>query len=134
MANEISSTSIYMLPGQKLKVKIPISTRESNGFFAETGQDPPPNYFDDRPNASIMKRGFVVEDELVGTITETATEEAAIIYTHERPYKNAIWFFAQTGEIGLLNIISVPIDDHSSVIQGGPAFGTYFDDESTRGA
>jgi len=132
MASEISSTSVYLIPGQTLKIKIPITNKESNGYFVKLGTDPPPGYFNDRPNASEMKRGFVVEDERVGTIEITETAEAAILYSHKQPYKNAIWFFAQTGEIGLMNVIAVPIHDHSTIVHGGPAYGTYFDDDIER--
>ena len=132
MPGEISSTSIYLIPGQTLKIKVPISNRESNGYFVKLGDEPPPGYFSDRPNASAMKRGFVVEDERVGTIEITDTPEPAVLYSHRQPYKNAIWFFAQTGEIGLMNIIAVPIHDHSTIVHGGPAYGTYFDDDVER--
>jgi len=129
---EISSSSVYLIPGQQIQIKIPLSKRETSGYFVRLGDDPPPGYFDDRPNASDLIRGFVVEDELVGGISPTDRDEASVVYTHKQPYKNAIWFFAQTGEIGLLNIIAVPIHDHSTIVHGGPAYGTYFDDDITR--
>ena len=132
MPGATSATSVYLIPGQTLKIKVPVSTKETNSFFVAQGTEPPPGYFENSPNASKMTRGYVVEDQTVGTIEKTNTAEAAILYTHKQPYKNAIWFFSQTGEIGLLNIISVPIHDHSTIVHGGPAYGTYFDDDTER--
>jgi len=129
MADNISALAIYLLPGLSIKIKVPIMPRTNTGFWALEGSSPPEGYFRDMPNVSEMQRGFVVEDEQIGTISSsTGAAEAAIIYTHKKPAKNAIWFFSATGEIGLINIITVPIHDHSNILQGGPAFGTYFDD------
>jgi len=132
MSEAISATSVYIVPGQRIKIKIPISTRNNNGFFAAQGSEPPKGYFEKQPRHSEMTRGFVVEDKNIGTIERTDADEAAVIYTHRQPYKNTIWFFAQTNEIAMINIISVPIHDHSSIVQGGPAYGTYFDDDIER--
>jgi hypothetical protein len=30
-----------------------------------------------------------------------------------------------------IDIIAVPIHDHSSIVAGGPAYGTYFTDDET---
>lgn len=132
MANEPgTSVSVYMIPGQSVRIAIPAGTeryRSSNGFYVRLGTEPPEGYFTDM-NPSDMLRGFVSENKNVGTLSETSATEAAVIYTHRRSEKNAIWFFAQTGEIALVDIISVPIHDHSSIVQGGPAYGTYFDDD-----
>ena len=129
MADNISALAIYLLPGLSIKIKVPIMPRNNTGFWALEGSEPPNGYFDDMLNVSEMTRGFVVEDEQIGSLSaSTGAAEAAVIYTHKKPAKNAIWFFSATGEVGLINIITVPIHDHSSIIQGGPAFGTYFDD------
>ncbi len=129
MADNISALAIYLLPGLSIKIKVPIMPRNSTGFWALEGSDPPEGFFRDMLNVSEMTRGFVVEDEKIGAISSsTGAAEVAVIYTHKKPAKNAIWFFSATGEIGLINIITVPIHDHSNILQGGPAFGTYFDD------
>jgi hypothetical protein len=82
------------------------------------------------PKASTeLIRGFAMENTDVGELTVPTDEEgAAIIYKHQKAAKNSIWFFASTGEYALVNIVSVPIHDHSSIVQGGPAYGTYYDD------
>jgi hypothetical protein len=83
-------------------------------------------------SASAMVRGFVAEDSRVGKLQADPTDPAAIVYTHKRAQKNAIWFFARSGERGVMNIVSVPIHDHSSIVQGGPAYGTYFSDDEEK--
>jgi len=132
MAGETSATSVYLIPGQTLKIKVPVSKKKTNSFFVAQGNEPPPGYFENTPNHSKMIRGYVVEDERIGTIKATSELEAAILYSHHQPYKNAIWFFTQTGEVGLINVISVPIHDHSTIVHGGPAYGTYYDDDKER--
>lgn len=134
MANSVTGTSIYLTPGMQIKLEIPINGRNSQGFFCRRQEEEPlpANYFEDAPNASEIVRGFVVEDEIVGGIVESSDDEAAVVYTHNQPYGNSIWFFARTGERGLVKVISVPTHDHSTIIHGGPAYGTYFDDDTER--
>jgi hypothetical protein len=127
----IKGVAVYLLPGQKVKLKAPINASNSQGYFVR--QDPLPNSFlVEYPNMGELKRGFVVENKDVGNIDETDEEEAAVIYHHKQPYPNAIWFWARTGERGLVKVVSVPIHDHSTIVHGGPAYGTYFDDDVER--
>lgn len=74
------------------------------------------------------KNGFVVDDESTGTIQEVPGEPS-VIYSHKKFSQNVITFYARTGEIGKIYILSVPIHDHSSIVTGGPAYGTYFTDD-----
>jgi hypothetical protein len=55
----------------------------------------------------------------------------AITYKHKRYNHNTITFYSRTGSLGRVEIISVPIHDHASIVTGGPAFGTYFTDDET---
>lgn len=119
--------AIYLLPGMSYKIKSPISEMNNMGYFPR--QNNVRLYGIDRE----VKRGFVVKDRDAGDIEETSENEVAVIYTHKRPEKNEIWFYALTGERGLIEIISVPIHDHSSIMQGGPAYGTYFSDDIEAG-
>jgi hypothetical protein len=130
MADSIVGTAAYLTPGQSIKIKCPINAKNYQGYFAEL--DTLPSTLFTGQNPSDLIRGFIVENSDVGTITATSIEEAAVIYTHKKPYGNAIWFFARTGERGLVKVISVPIHDHSTIIHGGPAYGTYFDDDIER--
>lgn len=129
MADPISGTSIYLMPGMSVKLKSPLNVRNSFGWFA--AENIPNGYFTDMTYVSSITRGFVVEDTRVGTIVGAIDEQStSVIYTHKRVSENAIWFFSITGERGLVNVISVPIHDHSSIVHGGPAYGTYFDDDT----
>ena len=112
-------------------IRSPVNTRNANGFFPRTA-DLPASMTADMANPSGIILGFVCENTDVGTIADDGSPEVSIIYKHMTPMTNAIWFFAETGERGIVNVISVPIHDHSSVIQGGPAYGTYFDDDILR--
>lgn len=131
MSNPISGTSVYLMPGMSVKLRSSLSNRNNFGYFA--AKSIPAGYFSDITNVGSILNGFVVEDERNGTITSASDEPGAVvIYTHKRVATNAIWFFASTGERGLINVISVPIHDHSTIVQGGPAYGTYFDDDTER--
>ena len=133
MADPISGSSIYMIPGQSARIRSAVNSNNNYGWFAAKRTEIPDSYFDEMPNPSEVVRGFVVEDERVGTIAPADDEEGTvIIYSHKRVSENAIWFFANSGERGLVNVISVPIHDHSTIVHGGPAYGTYFDDDTER--
>jgi len=130
----LTGTAVYMTPGMQIEISAPVNGRNNQGFFArrETTEPLPPEQFSDLPSASTMIRGFVCEDTRIGNIVATSRSEAAVIYTHNQPYGNTIWFFARTGERGLIKIVTVPIHDHSTIVHGGPAYGTYFDDDIER--
>jgi len=132
MADPISGTSVYLTPGMSIRIKSSLTNRNSFGWFVATKI--PGGYFEDSPYVSDIERGFVVEDTRNGTITPDSDEESAsVIYTHKRVAENAIWFFSIDGQArGLVNVISVPIHDHSTIVHGGPAYGTYFDDDIER--
>ncbi len=123
----ILGKAIYLLPGMSYKIESPLNEMNNMGFFIR--HDPVKLYGVTR----TLTRGFVIKDTDVGDIEPTSTEEVAIIYTHKRPEKNEIWFYALTGEKGLIEVVSVPIHDHSSIVQGGPAYGTYFSDDIEAG-
>ena len=131
MADSISGVAVYLIPGMSVKLTSPLSNRNNFGYFA--AQEIPPGYFSDLTNVSDILNGFVVEDKRNGVLKAAADEQGAVvIYTHKRVAPNAIWFFAVSGERGLVNVISVPIHDHSTIVHGGPAYGTYFDDDLER--
>ncbi len=131
MADPITGTSVYLMPGMSVKLRSGRTSRNDFGWFV--AKEIPPGHFTDMTYVSGITRGFVVEDTRNGVIVEASDEEdAAVIYTHKRVSTNSIWFFAISGERGLINVISVPIHDHSTIVHGGPAYGTYFDDDIER--
>lgn len=123
MAMSPTGATLYLVPGDKVKIKVPVKPELGSGFFAAEG----PIVFNGEPN-QVLLRGFIVENTSVGTIEVTDVSEAAVIYTHKKAHENSIWFFALTGETGICTISSMHIHDHSSLVQGGPAHGVYFSD------
>lgn len=120
------STSVYLLPGMSVKLKAP-------GYFIKHGSVMH-EHREGSTKTRILEQGFVVDDEIVGTI-EAVANEPAVIYKHKKASENIITFYALTGEKGYVYVISVPIHDHSTIVQGGPAHGSYFSDsgEETEG-
>lgn len=128
MAEPTTGIAVYLLPGMSIKIRSPINVRSGFGWFA--AESAPVNFFNDMPKASSqLTRGYAMENTDVGELVEAPDEEGAVVvYTHKKAAKNSIWFFTRTGERALVNVITVPIHDHSSIVQGGPAYGTYYDD------
>jgi hypothetical protein len=120
MSASNQSRAIYLLPGMKVKIKALRVFVEHNDAYPI-----------DRDRTVELLRGFAVEDDNIGAIEETEIEEPAVYYTHKKYGANRIFFFALTGEVGTIDVISVPIHDHASVVTGGPAYGTYFTDDET---
>jgi len=124
MAGEIS---VFLIPGMRLKISTILENEEGSrgiGFFAR--KEDSVNFKGKRYS---LINGFGVDDEIVGEIIPVSGDELGVIYTHKRPEKNHIYFFALTGQMGVVSVIAVPIHDHSSIVQGGPAYATYFNDD-----
>lgn len=124
MPNPTTSASVYLLPGMSAKLKV-------SGYYVAFGQrkimKPDGTY-----ELVDLINGYAVQDSDIGTV-EAVSGEPAVIYTHKKFGLNKIFFFARTGETSVVDIIAVPIHDHSSVVTGGPAYGTYFTDDETIG-
>jgi len=126
--NSLIGQAIYLLPGQKIKIKSELTPKNNFGYTPMTGRVV--HQLDNGAYQEFtLTEGFLVEDNTVGTIEETEEDSASIYYTHNRPERNCIWFYASTGERGFVDIVTVPIHDHSSIVQGGPAYGTYYSDD-----
>ena len=127
--NATYSTAVYLLPGMSIKIEVPVEPGRPSGFFAMSDNKIKAGlskFFGDISSVGPPTKGFVVEDKTVG---ELVFQDNGVIYTHKKAQKNTIWFFAWSGETGTVDIISVPIHDHGSIVQGGPAYGTYFSDD-----
>jgi hypothetical protein len=116
------NTAVYLLPGMKIKLSVP-------NYFKGTGTRKI-MLSDGSYVTAELTNGFWVEKEDVGTIDPLAGEPA-VVYTHKKFAQNRIVYFSKTGEIGEVDVMAVPIHDHSSVVTGGPAYGTYFTDDET---
>jgi hypothetical protein len=123
--SNIGETVIYLLAGMKAKLTAPVRTVFGEGWFPSRDSQVVAGEV-----RSDIYNGFIVENTNIGTISTDGVEgEVGVIYHHKRALENKIWFFADTGEVAVCVISSVPIHDHSSVVQGGPAYGTYFSDD-----
>jgi len=113
--------SVSISAGMELKLTVPVDVETSRGKFALKGYHP---LTGDIP----LINGFGTKYPEVGKVSQMGDGEpgTVVLYKHEKSELNTIWFFALTGEIGVVEIISTPIHDHSTIVQGGPAFGTYF--------
>jgi hypothetical protein len=123
MSDPKNSTAVYLIPGMSAKflaIDAYISPKDSAKFPDANGR------LVDLP----LVQGFAVLYADVGAIEEVPNEPA-VKYTHKKFSMNKIYFLSRTGERGIVDVISVPIHDHSSIVTGGPAYGTYFTDDET---
>jgi len=111
--------SIYLTAGMVIRLTIPVDIDSAQGKFPLNGVHP-------ITGTEVLKNGFAVKFPNVGHLTKITEAAVGVEYHHDEPEKNSIWFFSLTGESGVINVIATPIHDHSSVTQGGPAYGTYF--------
>lgn len=123
----MSNMSFSMVPGMHVIIRLKHVLEAGAmcyGTLPETGE------IQDGENVHTLVSGFYLENEEVGRI-EDATEAdniPAIKYIHEKPFPNVIYFNDSRGNIRTITIVYVPLHDHSSIAQGGPAYGTYYTD------
>ena len=124
MPDAIGVSTLYLLPGMSARIVVPryiagsgIRRKiDSSGSLVEINLD--------------GTNGFAVDDTDVGSIEVVDDPSGlAVLYTHKKFGKNKITFYAATGEIGEVHVVAVPVHDHSSIVAGGPAYGTYFTDD-----
>ena len=124
--SDYNTTAIYLIPGMQAKIG-------ALNYFVRHGTQKYQDHSGVYQDATLVN-GFYVADPLVGSI-DPVPNEPAVIYTHKKFSTNKIVFVARTGEQGIVEVISVPIHDHSSIVTGGPAYATYFaDDDNTEDA
>jgi len=120
-----NSMAINLLAGMKIKITIPVDAFEGEGFWAW-----PTNFeFQGRTINPTTYNGFWLEDENVGELSVVANE-LAVVYHHKINTTNKVFFKAHTEDTLVISVVSIPIHDHSSIVQGGPAFGSYFSDSA----
>lgn len=117
-----NSTSIWLLPGMSIKLKAP-------ECFVDLRPTIKHKILGGGTVDKELIRGFLVENEDVGNIEPTEQDEPAVIYHHRRFDFNRIVFHSRVGGIHVIDIMAVPVHDHSSIVSGGPAYGTYFSDD-----
>jgi len=120
--------AINMAAGETLQVHVPVNPTAGEGWFPVKGNINFVGVPGDE-NVRTLVNGWCMENEEAGTIVALA-DKVGITYTHEYPMVQYLYFFAASGENGVVSIVPAPIHDHSSITQGGPAFGTYFRDRN----
>lgn len=129
MADQVlAQTSIYLLTGMKAMIRIPVNVDDNRAMY-------PTSRTTYRYNGAeyTLTNGFFVVNSTVGVIERILTEDEGfgVLYWHKKPESNIIMYITEDPRVqGMCNVISVPIHDHSSIVQGGPAYGTYFSDDS----
>jgi hypothetical protein len=119
--NEVASFTIYLLAGMRAEFEIAFNENDNLCAFCYT--DP---YVVNGEEVELVN-GFYVEDEEVGEIT-AIIGKPAVEYLHKKAERNSVYYVASDGSKAVFNVIAVPIHDHSTIVQGGPAYGTYFID------
>lgn len=113
------SYSLFITEGMQITLEISIDHAAGRGCFPRQG------------NISLngqdreLVNGFVSEFINVGEIIQDGYDA---IYKHLDGKDNRVYFYADNGIVQVINITSMPVHDHSSILQGGPAFGTYASD------
>jgi len=125
-----SQIAVYLIPGMYADFWIPVDELNNRAVF--------PTRATSITVGGVLhdiKNGFYVENEEVGTIKKELTDgKFGIKYWHKKPEENSVWFLSADPAVRVLfSVLSVPIHDHSSIVQGGPAYGTYFSDDIEAG-
>ncbi|RKX67061.1 MAG: hypothetical protein DRP42_01435 [Tenericutes bacterium] len=125
MIKDLTGTSIYLLAGMS-------ATLSADGELAKGGKAGSVNH---NGETRALVRGYLVDNPDVGDISIDGipdSEGATVKYIHYKAQNNAIYFYSAIGsppDVAIVNVVAVPIHDHSSIVQGGPAYGTYFSDD-----
>lgn len=116
------SSSIYLIPGMEISLVVSNMAPKVGNFI----------YLDENSEYKTVQliNGFFLVDETSGILTPGSGNSSAT-YVHTKFSKNRIVFVSVNKDIATLDIIAAPIHDHSSVLTGGPAFGTYFSDDDS---
>ena len=120
----IGSMTLVVSPGTKVRLTIPVSSNSPVGSFRST--DTTKLWMGKN---LTMVNGFIVDDENVGNITPLTGDDVGCVgvyYTQKTYGVNKVVYFGNMLEEFTFNIVNIPIHDHSSLSQGGPAHGTYF--------
>jgi len=119
------SYSITLPAGTQVELKTIVNLRQGYGTFYKHGKVLLGG------TEKELLRGFAVEHDAVGKLElpEGKTKKGtSVLYKQLENEENSIYYYSDNGEIVVIDIIIIPIHDHSSLVQGGPAFGTYHSD------
>jgi len=122
-----SSYTISLPAGTSIKLRVPSDLKSGHGFFPSQEDT---IYIDGKELKLV--NGFAIRYSNIGELhvvpSNLRTGDPEIIYTHLKQQENKIYFFSDNKIYQTVDVLNIPIHDHSSIVQGGPAFGTYFVD------
>jgi hypothetical protein len=123
IGNNIGTTSVNLAVGEEILLEIPNDYKSGKGWFAKGGATGTIKWLgDDRD----LLRGFMAENTNIGSLRINPNKSSAsVLYLQKLSGENRIYFFAETGESAVCNVTQIPVHDHSSIMQGGPAYATY---------
>lgn len=122
MAKESRSYTVNLQVGMQLDLNLVVDLSLGKSGFCKTDDILVDNV------KRTLTNGFLSRYENVGYLEIKDSGSPVVTYSHIEAKENVIYFYASTGEIQTIYIVTVPIHDHSSITQGGPAFGTYHSD------
>lgn len=117
---DVIHVSLTFQAGNTYTLHIPTTLANDGGYTPYKDDD---IVFNGESRAN--HNGFWVENTEVGEIIKAHDDKVAVDYKHILPASNVIWFYAYTGERIRMSAAPIVVHDHSSVSQGGPAYGTY---------
>jgi hypothetical protein len=128
--SDSSAIAIYLIPGMKADIYVPLNPDHNTAEYPTQLST-----FKALGGVKTLQNGFYVANEDVGVIERVLIAGAdagfGIRYWHKKPEENTIVYVTnKSGLTFTCSVVSVPIHDHSSIVQGGPAYGTYFSDDS----
>jgi len=117
----ILSSTLNMTAGTYIDISTPVNLETGQGQFPKNKNELITIKGVERPHIF----GFIVENDDVGTLAEVPDSDVVVRYSHLKSESNTIYFYTANNEKYSIVIIAMPIHDHSSIAQGGPAYGTY---------
>jgi hypothetical protein len=116
--------SVSIPAGVSLKISAPIDLSLGYGSFPSTKTSV--EFFG---KTISLTSGFGVLDDDVGELIQSSDIDCpSVIYKHKKQASNKLFFLSDNNIYQTLSIVNIPLHDHSSIEQGGPAFGTYYVD------
>ena len=107
--------------GEIYELHIPVSNANMGGYYPDTGAT-----ITAAGHTMPLQNGFWVENKDIGDIIAVSSSKLAVTYEQKIYGDNTIWFYAITGERVRVQVMMGTLHDHSSISEGGPAYGTYY--------
>lgn len=127
MSGGLAST-LNMSAGTYIDITVPVDKATGQGQFPLNKEQT--ITLNGKTRTHVL--GFISENEVVGIVEEQpGLDTLTVKYSHLKNETNRIFYYTANMEVYTIAIIAMPLHDHSSIAQGGPAFGTYYYDKPT---